>query len=105
MVHNYKSWILTSLSSFNISYNPELLKTFQQQTKVKLIDPVITHIQNWLPNTGKLASFSILNQKDLPETSKKASEDHYGEDKVAQHILVNFLEMELISKVGLICHM
>ena len=92
----------SSLSSFNISYNVESLKMFQQQTQVKFIDALITHIQNRLPDTGKLATFSVFNPKDLPGTSEKASEDHYGEDKVA-HLgeLYGNGELPLISKVGL----
>lgn len=92
----------SSLSSFNISYNAESLKMFKQQIQVKFIDALITHIQNWLPDTGKLASFSVFNPKDLPGTSEKASDDHYGEDKVA-HLgeLYGNGKPPLISKVGL----
>jgi len=92
----------SSLSAFNISYNAESLNTFQKQTQVKFVDALISHIQNRLPDTGKLASFSIFNPKDLPESSEKACKEQYGEDKVT-HLgeLYGNGEPPLIFKVGL----
>ena len=53
-----------------------------------------------LLDTGKLASFSEFNQKDLPEMSEKISKDHYGEDKMAY--LGKLFDL-LFRK--LVCHM
>ena len=52
---------------------------------------------NYIPDTGNLA---MLNCKNLPETSEKASEDSYGEDKVTHlgEIFENG-EPPLVSKV------
>ena len=93
----------SSLSAFNISYNAESLNTFQRQTQVKFVNALIAHVQNRLPDTGKLASFSVFNPKDLPESSEKASEEQYGEDKVT-HLgeLYGNGEPPLISKVGVL---
>ena len=89
-----------SLSAFNISYNAESLKTFHNQTQVKFVDALISHIQDHLPDTGKLASFSIFNPKDLPESYEKASKEQYGESKVT-HIgeVYGSVEPPLVSKV------
>ena len=46
------------------------------------MNALITHIQDCLPDTGKLASFSIFNPKDLPESSEKASKEQYVENEV-----------------------
>jgi len=35
------------------------------------MDAFFTYIQDCLLDTGKLASFSIFNPKDLPESSEK----------------------------------
>jgi len=92
----------SSLSAFNISYNAESLHTFQKQTQVKFVDALISHIQNRLPDTGKLASFSVFNPKHLPESSEKACKEQYGEEKVTNlGELYGNGEPPLISKVGL----
>ena len=64
------------------------------------MDALITHIQDHLPDTGKLASFSIFNPKDLPESYEKASKEQYGESKVT-HIgeVYGSVEPPLVSKV------
>jgi len=64
---------------------------------------LIAHVQRQLPDTGKLASFSVFNPKDLPESSEKASKEQYGKDKVTNlSELYGNGEMLLISKVDLL---